>query len=685
MNFKVFTIGLLTLPILGFGQNTILKNEIETIEEREIDFEVNETPNDYLPPTEKTNHYLKHPINLNKASWIELKNSRLFHDREINAILDYREKYYGFIEIEELKAIPLINHKRFIQIAPFISIKQSSQKEKLKLSNGSHIMMLRFSKTLEKQAAFRNQSFFGDEWQHYIRYNYHIGKELRTGFTLEKDVGEAISSSVKNPLYYDFASFHFSYDKQKGLFKGAFLGDYSLKLGQGLHFWNGMGFRKLATAINTKRNQTPITSYRSSNEWNFLRGSSIQFGEKNWTLSPFFSLKKRDASYNYDSIFNTTSINIQTTGLHRSRSELANKNRVKEKVLGGRFEYEKKRFQIGITQSSIIYNKIIQKTAELYNAHTFKGKQLNTSSIDYKVIGNKIENFGELAYNGGTRIAFLDGLNLHISNYFTLNITYRNYSKSYFNPYANGFGDKSTTNNEKGIYIGTQYHINTNWWLSAYYDSYQFIWSSYNSIAPSKGKQYLLQMHYEPKDKISMYWRYKNTQEQENLSTDTRGLKQTQPNNLTQIRYHLIYAPTWFLNLKSRLEITISNKNDKQIGQLLYQDIQYKFPFIGKHKKKNKYPLSLTARIAFAKIEDYGNRIYTYENDVLYAFSIAQYSDESIKYYCLLRYNISKRIKLWFRYSRLSLAKQSETIGSSYTAINGSSKSDIRFQLKYEF
>mgnify|MGYP007042166935 CR=1 FL=1 len=52
---------------------------------------------------------------------------------------------------------------------------------------------------------------------------------------------------------------------------------------------------------------------------------------------------------------------------------------------------------------------------------------------------------------------------------------------------------------------------------------------------------------------------------------------------------------------------------DKSNGILLYQDLVYSFKEI---------PLKLSARYAIFDTDNYDTRLYAYENDLLYVFSI---------------------------------------------------------------
>ena len=116
-----------------------------------------------------------------------------------------------------------------------------------------------------------------------------------------------------------------------------------------------------------------------------------------------------------------------------------------------------------------------------------------------------------------------------------------------------------------------------------------------------------------------------------------------------------------------------SEKEEK--GFLFYQDITYK-PI------HNKY--SGTFRFAVFDTDSYNSRIYTYENDVLYAYSVPAYYYKGTRYFLLFKCKILKNLEAWLRYSQTYISNK-DNIGSGLNTINGNTKSEFKIQLRCKF
>jgi hypothetical protein len=106
---------------------------------------------------------------------------------------------------------------------------------------------------------------------------------------------------------------------------------------------------------------------------------------------------------------------------------------------------------------------------------------------------------------------------------------------------------------------------------------------------------------------------------------------------------------------------------------MMYADASYK-PF-GK-------PISLNMRLLYYETDSYDSRIYTYENDVLYSFSIPAFYGKGFRYYLNLNYDVSKKITTWFRLAQTVYSNQT-IIGSGLDEIQGNKKTEVKFQVLY--
>ena len=110
-------------------------------------------------------------------------------------------------------------------------------------------------------------------------------------------------------------------------------------------------------------------------------------------------------------------------------------------------------------------------------------------------------------------------------------------------------------------------------------------------------------------------------------------------------------------------------------GFLTYAEIIYKA--LRKHYSAN-------IRLQYFETNSYNSRMYAYENDVLYSFSIPVFYDKGYRYYVNLNYDITRKWALWLRFAE-TIYPNKNTIGSGLDEINGHKKPEIKLQTILSF
>ena len=108
--------------------------------------------------------------------------------------------------------------------------------------------------------------------------------------------------------------------------------------------------------------------------------------------------------------------------------------------------------------------------------------------------------------------------------------------------------------------------------------------------------------------------------------------------------------------------------NPSENGYMLYQDILF---------RSEKFPVEFTFRYALFGTDGYDSRIYTYENDVLYAFSIPSFYDDGQRIYLMAKW----KINFWLRLARTTYFNKT-TIGSGADEIIGRYKTEVKAEVK---
>ena len=668
------------------SKKEIIENYIEQLAEN-TDEEL-----DYTTLFDDLMGFLDEPLNLNEATYEDLMKLQILSPYQVLNILNYRKTNGNFVSLYELQLVKGLNKETIFSILPFISVSKIKEKQKFKfkymIKYGSNQVLARYQQNIEEQAGFSaisdsellakpNSRYLGSPQKYYLRYAFHYKKKVLWGFTGEKDPGEEFFKGSQKQGF-DFNSAHLQIN-DVGPVKKILLGDYQAQFGQGVTMWSGLGFGKSSFTTNILKTPRGIRKYSSTNENLFLRGAGTTIRIKDLDFTAFISKKKIDANISvFDSLENDVLevTSIQNTGYHRTPNELADKHAISEFIAGGNLTYNSQYFKTGLTFIHYEYGADLNKNVQPYSQFDFMGTKNFNVGINYLFSYKSITFFGEEAMSENKSMAFVNGASFSLIPQISLAILHRNYNKSYTGLYTNGFAE-SKTQNERGLYMGAEIYPAKHWKISAYYDTYSFDWLKFQTNAPSSGIDYFAQADFDASHNLKMQFKFKQEIKQKNNSIETVGINPIEDYSNLKFRYHISYNASNYLTLKSRVEIsnyTLGN-NDPEKGYLVYQDIIYKFA---------KVPLRLSFRYAMFDTDTYNARIYAYENDILYAFSIPAYYSKGIRTYLLLSYKITHNIDVWVRYAITQYANN-DVIGSSLTEINGNRKSDIKVQFKFKF
>ena len=193
---------------------------------------------------------------------------------------------------------------------------------------------------------------------------------------------------------------------------------------------------------------------------------------------------------------------------------------------------------------------------------------------------------------------------------------YRYYSPEYDNIYANALSSKTRVYNEHGGYLGVEYNRLRNWQLSLFGD----VWKEgYETMAQA---DFLSQKDY----KMHMRLRAKRKNEIDTYSARWNGVWSLGQWKLkTQVDANMVYA-----------------KEKWSYGFSIFQDVEYRFV---------KVPIVLQFRAQAFDAREWNNRVYMYENDVLYAYSIPFVYGLGGRFWLNARYKINDTFAVYLRVS----------------------------------
>ncbi|MCI5082458.1 MAG: helix-hairpin-helix domain-containing protein, partial [Saprospiraceae bacterium] len=298
-------------------------------------------------------------------------------------------------------------------------------------------------------------------------------------------------------------------------------------------------------------------------------------------------------------------------------------------------------------------------------------------SADYSFIYRNLNFFGETAYSENGAIATLNGLLVGLDQKVDLALFYRRYPRDYQSFFAAPLGEIRTGNNETGIYMGLEVRPAPQWRISAYVDLWENPWLRFGVDAPGQGQEYRVRLTYFKKRKYEAYIEVRDETKPANVPDNETKLNQIVQNRTFQTRLHFGNQVSKTLELRTRLDIGFADNeiNRYQRGFVIYQDVLYR-P-IG-------FPLSFTTRFAIFDTDGFQARYYSYENNLIYAFSVPAYYNRGTRFYFNLRYKGIRNMTIEARYAQTFWANQ-ETFGSGGEEIDGQTRSRVSAQLIYRF
>jgi hypothetical protein len=680
--------------LVGCQLSTFSQDRSEIVQQR-IEFISEQLGSEDIDLTniiEQLYFYYDNPLNLNSATSADLEEINLLTSIQINDLILHRKLFGNFISIYELQTLKYWDLSTIQLVLPFVRVDDKldnlhvSLKEALK--QGDYEVFLRYQRIPEERTGYdnvpdsvlsnSNSYYYGSPDRYYTRLRYSYRTNISIGVTGEKDAGEQFFQGAQKSGF-DFYSFHAFYKGGKYL-KAVAIGDYQIQIGQGLNLWSGYAFGKTADVTNVKRSANPIKSYTSVDESRFLRGAAFDLGWKDFSFTGFASAKKVDASGIADSLFDdlqyVTSINL--SGLHRTNSEIERRDVLTEYITGGNLRYATRGLQLGLAGVYQGYDKEFNKAIQPYNQFDFRGKDMYSLSGDYSWVIQNFNFFGETSwssFNGSW--AHLHGFLASIDTRASLSVIYRNYGRGYQTFYNNGFSEGSNTQNENGLYAGLKVKFSPFWTFNGYVDFFKFPWLKYQIDGPSQGNERLAQLSYKPTKTFEIYarYRYQNKQRNSRFSDGTV----TALENVVQQNYRInvSYAVNEFFTLKSRIEwVSIQRPSQPfEKGILITQDLLF---------KPKSLPFDLSLRYALFDTDSYDTRIYSFENNALYAFAVPAHYYQGNRAYVLLRYSFLNYFDLWVRYG-VFIYNNRTSIGSGAEEIIGDKKSDLTIQLRMSF
>ena len=591
----------------------------------------------------QTDLYALHesPIDLNNTSDEELSQLYFLSPQQIDEILTYADKH-PFESLYELRLIHSLADYEIRDLLPFVQIKNQQSKIENPLYP-KEVFAKAHHEIITRVDARNIEGYEGtDPIYTQFRYRFDFRRRVTFGAQLRRPAGGAARD-----LQYG------AYLQLKDIaphLHTLVAGNFQASFGQGLVFAPVFhaGKSMYVTSVGQQREGL---RYYSSVDGAGLHGAGATL-RWNWgkqtrlDVSALYSMKRANDS----------------TWHH---------------LVGANLTLRHKRLELQLTAAENIWvDSIYPYRNAAYNQHYFRGSNQAVLGASFRYNHGWFDLFAEVAtaqnykrfeeaINGAANkpinspnwgIATLIGSRFYPTNGVSLLALYRYYSPYFDNALGYAFSETSRLGDENGGYLGFEITRLRNWRFSGYGDVFYFTGPKYGiPQSPTLGYDALAEAQYHSNQKSEIknqkYWlalRLRAKQKGEQPIYSARAIFDWQHGGWS-LRTTVDFNLT---NQKSKIE---NQKSDIPYGLSLAQDVAYDFstPYT-----LHPTPLSIRLRLQFFDARDWTNRIYLYEHDVLYAYSIPAVYGLGGRAYLCLRWQIIPQLALYFRASETIYAKQ---------------------------
>ena len=592
------------------------------------------------------------PIDLNNTSDEELSQLYFLSPQQIDDILLYAEKH-PFESLYELRMIPSLADYEIRDLLPFVKI---TKVDNHNIMYAREIFAQAKHEIITRVDARNIENFAGAD-PVYVQTRYRFDYQRRVTFGAQ--LRRPVSGKAEDLQYGGFIQL-----RDIGHLHSLVAGNFQASFGQGLVL--APAFRSGKSAyVQTAGAQRNGLRYYSSVDGEGLHGTGATFRWE-WNkstrldISALYSMQRANDS----------------TWHH---------------VVGANMTMRHKRFEVQLTVVENLWSDSIHPYRNAkYNQHYFRGRKQAVVGASARYNHGWFDVFGEIATTENYK-RFEEGINSEAINSphwgfgtivgsrfypvsgVSLVALYRYYSPWFDNSLGYAFSETSRIGDENGGYLGIELTRWKGWRISGYGDVFYFSGPKYGIPESSTiGYDALAELAYHTPE-----W---------NLGLRLRAKEKGGTATYSARAMFNWQSGGW--SLRTTADANLANKSQMTYGLSLSQDISYDFQSL---VSNHPLPICLKFRLQAFDAREWVNRIYLYEHDVLYAFSIpATYGLGGRAYLCL-RWRIIPQLAVYLRVSETLYdrkwyeSKHPEWSSADHHNLPLPSRTDVHFLLRAMF
>lgn len=344
---------------------------------------------------ERFNHYLSHPLEINLASRSKLVSSGLLSQYQAASLLDYRSRYGDVLSFTELSAVEGFGPEYVAAVRPFLSLASRS----LPGAPVTDSLVIR-------QDALARVAAKGETFNYGAKYKIAVGEY--------SEASAAARSYYQDKRQFPPSTWSANVTRYgKRLLGKAVLGDYNLRIGQGLSLWSGMSLSGLSSSTSFSRRPTGLSPSWSWSGIGSHRGAAADFQAGRISMIAFLSFP----------------------GL-RNRMEGDDKKEV-TLMPGASLGWLGKNGQVALS--------------------AWRGAGSGKVSGDFRYNLFGIDLFGETAYDAKSEtLAAVVGTSVLLGEGWRISGVARSYPEGYDSSFSGGVRSWTKTSDERGVALGLE-------------------------------------------------------------------------------------------------------------------------------------------------------------------------------------------------------------------------------------
>jgi hypothetical protein len=316
-----------------------------------------------------------------------------------------------------------------------------------------------------------------------------------------------------------------------------------------------------------------------------------------------------------------------------------------------------------------VFSEPINKSPTVYNLFDFAGTRNINTGLFANYNFQNLSFFGELSQTIGNGRGWISGVLGSISRNVDVSLLVRHYDRTFYTFYSNAISENTTPKNESGVYWGWKHAITRKLFYTAYVDMFTFPWLRFRSYQPSSGSEELIRLTYKQSKTTEFFIQFRDERKPRNLS-DENNTDPVYQTKLADRENWIIGSQLSFgkLSLKTRIQVSSFRQFSTTHGFAMAFDAAYDWS-----------RFSVATRFALFDTDDFDNRQYMNERDVLMAFSFPAYYGEGTRSYVVARFEAAPWLDLWAKVAETSYFNATSS-GSGNDTIAGNKRHDIKLE-----